>query len=315
MQNTITQDRIVAFIFDEVNDEEQEKIIHAINTDEITRGLYFFEKRKYDIERYLNNEMSIGERLELEELLMNTPLLNEHFVWNNKLNAFLRIETLRKQLDKIHTELYVPKQLKGHDNIGAKLSFKKVDIPVRKPKPQIIKIGKWVAAASIVILLAFSTIHITSNRKTVEDRLYAAYYEPFRNNTNSFFYSTSLIEAKKQYNNKEYGVAWLLIDDLPNSVKIEAEKTLYAGLILMELERYTEAIDKFESLQTDEKQKVIHSISQWYLALCYLKTEKMADAIKLLEQIVEYKGYNHPKAKKIMKKLSCPKPGFTGACH
>ena len=147
-------------------------------------------------------------------------------------------------------------------------------------------------------------IYFTTNQNTLEDRLYIAYYEPFQNNTNSFFNSSSLIEAKKKYNNKEYGVAWLLLESLPNSMTIEAEKTFYAGLTLMELERYSEAIEKFESLRTNEEQTVIHSINHWYLALCFLKTEKRTDAIEILEKIVAYKSYNHSKARKILKKLN-----------
>ncbi len=302
-QIPITNEQLVNFVLNDVNEEEREKITEAINTNSVTKERYLYEKRKYDVERYLDDEMNIGERYEIEELLKINSRLQEHFELNKDVSKFLQT-ALREQLNNIHNEIYDTIHLNEPDRIENEVSSKD-SAPVIKLRPNILSIGKWVAAASIILMVStFGMNYFTSNQYSLEEKMYSKYYEPFQNNTNSFFNSSFFNEAKEKYDNHEYNVAWLLLNNLPNSVTIEAEKTLYTGLTLMELDRYTEAIEKLESLQDYKEQTVQYSISQWYLALCYLNTEKRTDAIEILENIVAYKSYNYSKAKKILKKLN-----------
>ena len=303
MSYSVTKEQIIDFIINDINEEVRINIAESINSDVLTKELYLTEKRKYDVERYLDDKMSIGERCEIEELLKMNESLYEHCELSKDVNEFLKIEAFNEQLNTIHTELYSSDI--NQQKLNHKDSSERHIAPLKKGKYRIPSLGKWVAAASIILFVAtFGMTYFTTNQNSLEERLYNSYYEPFRNNTNSFFNSSSLIEAKKKYNNQEYDIAWLLIENLPNSMTIEAEKTFYAGLTLMELERYTEAINKFKSLQTIEEQIVINSINQWYLALCYLKTERRTDATGILENIVANKSYNHSEAKKILKKLN-----------
>ncbi|HAF27799.1 MAG TPA: hypothetical protein DCG75_02015 [Bacteroidales bacterium] len=303
MPYSVSKELIIDFILNDIDENQRIKITESINTNTLTKELYLSEKRKYDVERYLDDEMGIGERCEIEELLKINESLYEHFELSKDVNEFLKIEAFNEQLNTIHAELFNSKI--NQQKFGHKVSSERHIVPVKKLKYKVLGIGKWVAAASIILFVAtFGMTYFTTNQNSLEERLYDSYYEPFQNNTNSFFNSSSLIEAKKKYNNQEYDIAWLLIENLPNSMTIEAEKTLYAGLTLMELERYTEAINKFKFLQTDEDQTVINSINQWYLALCYLKTERRTDAKDILEKIVANKSYNHSEARKILKKLN-----------
>jgi len=303
MPNSVTKSQIIDFILNNVNEEERIKIIESINTNSLTKELYLSEKRKYDVERYLDDEMSIGERCEIEELLKINESLYEHFELSKDVNEFMKIEAFSEQLNAIHTELYDSDSTE--QELVHKGSSDRHIEPAGKGKYSFLSIGQWVAAASIILFVAlFGINYFATNQNSLEEKLYDSYYEPFQNNTNSFFYSSSLIEAKKKYNNKEYDIAWLLIENLPNSMTIEAEKRFYAGLTLMELERYAEAINKFKALQADEEQTVMNSVNQWYLALCYLKTERREDATAIFKQIVANKSYNYTKAKKILKKLN-----------
>jgi len=304
MQSTITHDQIISFILNDVNEEQRNKITEAINTDSVTKELYLFEKRKYDVERYLDNEMSIGERCEIEELLKTNPRLYDHFDLSKNVNTYLQIEAFKKQLNKIHTELYNSGNSNEPDRIDDEVSLVKDNVPVRKLRHNIFNIGKWVAAASIILMIGFSGVNIyLNNRDSLENRLYAKYYESFQNDTKNYFNSSPILKAKKMYSNNESGDALFILQNIPSSLDIEPEKNLYSGLALMELERYSEAIEKFETLQGNDEMTVL-SISQWYLALCYLTTERRSEAITILEEIVENKSYNHDKTKKILKKLN-----------
>lgn len=317
--NSVTHDEISAFVLNELKGEYLEKIVNAINTNQIIREMYLLEKRQYDVERYLENEMSIGEYCEFEELLTKNPSLKEHFALSKDINVFLNVEAFRNQFDKIHHELYgmecnyeldeKPERLyrsddiKKQDKVSKELPQDKDTVPLKKMKPEIFKIGKWLAAASIVFMIGFSGANMYLNsRNSMEHSLYEKYYELFQNNTKNYYISSPILKARKMYSKKESNDALLILQNTPSSLDIEPEKNLYSGLALMELERYDEAIEKFKAIQNDDEITVL-SISQWYLALCYLAAEKKYKAITILEEIVENKSYKHDKATKILKKL------------
>lgn len=317
--NSITHDQISAFVLNELKGKQREKIVKAINTNEIIREMYLCEKRQYDVERYLDNEMSIEEYCEFEDLLTKKPSLNEYFVLSKDINDFLHVEALRNQFEKIHYELYGMgcnheldendeglyslDQIKKHDKVIEGHRLGKDTVSVKKLKHEIFKIGKWLSAASIVFIIGFSAVHMyLNNRGSVENRLYKKYYELFQNNTKNYFNSSAILKVKNLYSQYESGDALFILQNMPSSLDLEPEKKLYSGLALMELERYTEAIERFKTLQNDDEMTVL-SISQWYLALCYLATEKRYEAVTILEEIVENKSYNYDKATKILKKL------------
>ena len=153
-------------------------------------------------------------------------------------------------------------------------------------------------------MISFSGVNMyLNNRDSLENRLYAKYYELFNNNKNHYYGNSIFLEAKKQYLNKEYNLTLMLLDKLPSSVTIESEKLLYQGLTLMELKRYDEAIEKLEQLQNINTYKPIQSINNWYLSLCYLKTGKNEQAIEQLEKITKTNSNFYDEAKKLLKKL------------
>ena len=57
----VTKEQLVNFILNDVNDEERELIIEAINTNPEIKERYIYEKRINDVGRYINDEMNIGE--------------------------------------------------------------------------------------------------------------------------------------------------------------------------------------------------------------------------------------------------------------
>ena len=294
MAQPINRQMLVDFILGEVSEKQQKRILKEIENDEIIRGWYLQEKRKLDIEKYLDNDMSVGERIELEELLKKDMKLKKDFVLSKDINEFLKIEIFMEQLDEIHKE---------HDDISEELCFDKNNTPVKKLNSKIIKIGKWVAAASIVLFITFSGTKYISNRDSIENRLYAKYYEPFINEEMHYFNSSALSEAKKQYINKEFKVSLMLLENLPNSLTIETEKYMYLGLIYMENENYNDATKSFSYLLDHYDNETVISISEWYLGLCYLKMKKKQEAIELFDMNVKHFGYNYKEASKILEEL------------
>jgi tetratricopeptide (TPR) repeat protein len=304
MQPQIPTTQIISFIFNNVNKDEKRKIAKAINSHEATKAIYRAERKKYYVERYLDREMNMTERQVFEKLLKNDCPLNEHFILSKKINESLQLKKFREQLNKIHIELYGA--VKSTDTVDSKHSPAHNEFDVKKRGHKIIQIGKWVAAASIVIaILSTGLFRILSNEAHFENNPYKAYYKsPIANNNAYFFKSSQFNRTQELFFEKDYEGALAILEDLAQSKPAEQEVFLFYGLTLMELERHSEAIEKFEILLDGNKDlKVIRSITNWYLGLCYVKTGQYQQAVGQFEVIVEHKGYNYKNAKKILKRI------------
>ncbi|NOQ26316.1 MAG: hypothetical protein GQ564_13205 [Bacteroidales bacterium] len=303
-QIPITNEQLVNFIFNDLTEEEHKKISEAINTNPVTKERYLYEKRKHDVERFIDDEMDIGERCEIEELLKINSRLYEHFELNKDVIEFLET-SLKKQINDIHVELYDAIHNDEADRIEDEVRPLKDTAPVIKMNNNVLRIGKWVAAASIIFTIGLSGVNTyLNNRGSLEDRLYANFYSPFINEGDHYFNSSSFCEAKNQYLNKEYNLALMLFENLPNSLIIEAEKQLYLGLTYMEKENYEDAVKHFEYIGKHFDDETNQSITEWYLGLCYLKTGRKSDALEIFNKLVKHTGHNCKEAHKIIQKLN-----------
>jgi tetratricopeptide (TPR) repeat protein len=278
---------LIDFILDDVSEKQHKCIIEEIKNNESVRSRYLTEKRKIDAERYLSDEMFLGERIEFEDLLENDSNLKKHFELSEDINFAINIMGLTEALEEVMEE----EETKAIVKRKGLLSDNKIFV-------------RWLAAASILFLLTFgSSLYWFSDRDTVENRLYAKYYEPYSKTGTHFFNSSTLDEAKEQYKSKNYNLALMLLETLPDAMTIENEKILFSGLTFMELERYEKAIKEFKNLQLSNGNETSMIIADWYVGLCYLKTGDKAKAIKYFEKNVAHNGYNSNQAKKILKKL------------
>lgn len=279
---------LIDFILDDVSEKQHKSIVEEIKTNETIRSRYLTEKRKIDAERYLFDEMYLGERIEFEDLLKNDSKLKKHFELSEDINFAINIMGITEVLEE------VMEQEESMASIKRKIVL-----------PRIIKFNKLFTVAAVMILfLSFgSTMCWISNENTVENRLFARYYEPYSKMGTHFFNSSKLDEAKEQYKSKNYNLALMLLETLPDAMTIENEKILFSGLTFMELERYDKAIKEFKNLQSSNGNGTSTIIADWYVGLCYLKTGDKAEAIKYFEKNVTHNGYNNKQAKKILKKL------------
>ncbi|NOQ27608.1 MAG: hypothetical protein GQ564_19775 [Bacteroidales bacterium] len=300
----ITKEQLVNFVLNNVSEAEHKRISEAINTNSVIKERYLLEKRKYDVERYFENEVTIAEHCEIEELLESNTRLQMHFELIKDLNKFLQ-KGFKEQLNNIHDEIYDAFRNNEVSRKDDEVSFKDT-VPLIEMKFNMRRIGKWVAAASIIILMGLGGVNIyLNNMVSLENRLYAKYFEPFNNDDDHYYSNSVLFDAKKRYSNKEYDLVLSLLDDFSTSVTIEFEKVLYQGLALMELKRYDEAIEKLKQNENNNKYKLTQSVNNWYLSLCYLKTGKKELAIEHLEKITDFKESPnfYDEANELLKKL------------
>ncbi|NOQ28133.1 MAG: tetratricopeptide repeat protein, partial [Bacteroidales bacterium] len=206
--------------------------------------------------------------------------------------------------NNIHDELYDTDHNNELGRIEDELSSKEITLEI-KLKPSILRIGKWVAAASIILLMGLSGGNIyLNNRGSIENRLYASYYEPYAQMSAHLFNSSKLSEAKRLYGKGEYATSLLLLDNLPEVLLVQNEKYIYSGMALIELNRHKEAIGMFTKLHSSAGNETDVLIGYWYTGLCYLKIGDTKNAIKYFKTIITNNGYNYEQAKDILEKLS-----------
>ena len=70
----------------------------------------------------------------------------------------------------------------------------------------------------------------------------------------------------------------------------------------MEINEYGEANKKFNKI-IDHKANAFIESAQWYLGLCYLRTEKSEKAKDIFSSIANSRSYYNKDARRILKKM------------
>lgn len=294
MTLSVNRNKIIAFIFNTLSPDESTIVIDAIISNEDLEKIYEEEKSKIFTHRYIDNEFSPYEHIEFGNMLKKDKQVSKDIELHKEINLFLECNALREKLEDIGKSFSKEKH---------KTHFLENEIPTLiKTK----KLKKWLVAASIGAILTFGGVvsYHFQIRDTLENRLYATYYEPFNKNDKYVLNSSILNLAQQKYLNGEYINAMLLFQELPVSLTIEAEKYLYIGLSLMELEQYEDAIKNFENVIQCRNNKEYIPQTMWYKGLCYLKTGDKEKAVSIFTKISKYNKGKYKEAKKILKKLS-----------
>lgn len=291
MTRPINKDKIIDFIFDDLPLEEVSLVADAIISNENLKKTYEEEKEKILTHCYVDNALSPDKRIEFEDKLKADNQLFKEVQLQKEINNSIENLNLKETLDEAY-ESYISQKEHSIYTTARTYSIN-------------INLKNWLIAASIALLFIVGggiTYHFQT-RDSLENRLYASYYEPFNKIDNYVTNSSGLNLAQQKYLDGEYMNAFLLFQKLPVSLTIENDKHFYIGLSLMELEQYKEAIISFE--QITKSQEGIGYLPQilWYKGLCYLKTGEREKAIDIFNTIVTYNDCNYKKAKKILKKL------------
>lgn len=292
MDKSINKDKIIDFIFDDLPLEEVSLIADAIISNENLKKTYEEEKTKILTHCYVDNALSSDKQTEFEDRLKTDNQLQKDVLLQKKINHTIESFNLNNILDKAYERNLHQKE----HSISSTSRMYSIDINLKN----------WLVAASIALLfiLGGSITYRFQTRDSLENRLYASYYEPFNKVDNYVTNSSGLNLAQQKYLKGDYMSAFLLFDKLPASLTIESEKHFYKGLSLMELERFDKAIENFEYLFECEDYFEGTPQVYWYMALCHLKLGNKQKTIELLETIAKSNGYNYKKAKQMLKKLA-----------
>lgn len=230
-------------------------------------------------ESYLNNQMLPEERKALEEKLQNDADIKEKFEiyqnWTNYLENKFDSETtaFKENLKSISKENFAEKEVKKSKVIAFKPFY-------------------YAVAASVV--LALGTWFMMQG--TPE-------YGDFNQHENAFFVERSvgdanLNEAQKAFNDKDYKKTVAAFEKIQNLTNPELQ--YFYAIALIETNDYTKAEILLNTIKSGSS--VYKEKATWYLALSYLKQNKLEECKIYLNQI-SADAEDYEKAQKLLKKI------------
>lgn len=241
----------------------------------------------YFIERYNTGEMDTMEKnWFMKELEGNTMLQKE-------------VE-LRKRVDD---------SLIRHDLIDLRNKLASLE-KTRKAKVNATD-GKKSAiirfAASMAILMLLGTMYyLISQGSGKVDKIYEANFTPYIYSgvprTATADIDISFKSAMDLYNNGDYRAAASALTGYLNRNPEKTEAFFILGVSEMGNNNFDNAIKIFRSLCENES-NIYLDHSQWYLALCYIKTEKYSLAADDLQAIINSGNIYRSKARKVLRKI------------
>ena len=241
----------------------------------------------YFIERYNAGEMDEAEK--------------EWFGKELQKNEKLRKEVeLRSRTDDV---------LKNHDMMNLRNKLNAIEKQRREPVPMK-KPGRALNtryAAAIAGLVIIGSIILLSSRKMSNDEILSKYYKPYE------LVSTSRSdESGSAPDYYKLAVEFYNIHDFRNAAKYfsmvlesdpeNMQTELLNGISNFENQDYPAAKGSFFRVISDNNNFYIDH-AQWYLALCYLKTDEPEKAVEQLAIIEKSKTIYRKEARKIIRSL------------
>ena len=240
------------------------------------------------IEKYLMNDMSVGEQKEFERLLSTDADLKKEFLFRKEINeAILEddIMNLRNNLEEITEE----------DNKHNLYLF----IQNRRKLLTI--------AATIIILISVSVTLLFPFRKSPE-QLFLSYYKTYpafaniRSSENNNESEINLEKAFSFYENNDYIQASDYFVKVLNKDSNNAMAQFYLSVCELENKNLIDSEEYLINLIL-KKDHIFWEQAHWYLAMVYLKQSKTENAKSIFEDIIEENVVYETKAKRIIRLL------------
>lgn len=242
------------------------------------------------IDRYFDNSLTPKEQFLFNELLENDEEFKNEFIFQKDLKKVVALsqrEELKSTLQQFE------KEVKPNSKWGM------------LPK-------KWLAAASISIVVTLGVWSLKSSYFPSNEAIYTEYFQPCRNTIQPIVRGESLntIEYKAfaAYESRDYHKAINLFNSVNNHQ--EAYINYYKALSFLALDKAPEAIDLLLPIANSHnlkgKSENFNTKAEWYLALAYIKNEENKKAVTQLNLITEQplKTFKKNEAQEILNYLN-----------
>jgi tetratricopeptide (TPR) repeat protein len=240
----------------------------------------------YFIERYNAGEMNEAERAWFEkELISNPDLRNE-------------VE-LRRHTDKILENQTI---IQLRNKLALIESSRSVPDPVSHPSKRLTM--KY--AAIIAGLILIGSLVILSRKPLSGDEVLAKVYTPYEVTESSRSIqaasNSDYTKAIEYYNVHDYRNAAMYFSKVIENDPRNMELTMLYGVSNFEESNYPEAERSFKKVSENDNSLYVED-AEWYLALCYLKTDEKAKAVDQFTSIKNSGGIYRKNARKILRRI------------
>jgi len=152
------------------------------------------------------------------------------------------------------------------------------------------------AAAAVAVLLWVSPL-----REIFQSDPYGEFFTHLsRDNANL---SNEAVDGKKAYDERDYKAAYpALLAEVETGG--DSLNLIYASVAAIGSQQAEQAISILKPLAEDESWYLYHDEIQWYLALAYLKIGAQAEAITLLQNLIETKSAYETEAKNLLAQIN-----------
>lgn len=242
------------------------------------------------IDRYMNGEMEKEELNWFEGEIINDKTLAAEIKLQYEIGSSILDEEemdLRAQLVRIEQEV-IPKKVRF-------VQFKNFNK------------GAAAAVASILLLLAVAAwLLLSHGAPKSNDQLFARYYEPYRSlasvRSGDLIVDNIITSAMQKYEQGDFSTALSLFEQVLVTDSKDATSRFYQGISFMETQKYQNAGNSFHTV-IDHRDNLFLEQAQWYLGLCYLKTDETEKAKDQFNRIASIKGHYSKNANKILRAL------------
>jgi predicted Zn-dependent protease len=241
----------------------------------------------YFIERYNAGEMSDAEK--------------QWFLKELKGNEKLRQEVaLRRRTDEILNNQNVISLRNKLSSIEKKRKEAEKTVPNKRKTVYI----RYAAAIAALVIIGSLALFQGKNLKSEDilNRYYKAYEPPTGQRSAKSGTDADFTLALEFYNTHDYDKAAVLFNKVLENKPNDMQTLLLQGVSNFEEKRYPEAKQSFGKV-IDDKDNLYIDQAQWYLALCYLKTNETDKAKQLFRIIGKEDGIYKNDASKILKGL------------
>lgn len=234
------------------------------------------------IVKYVQGRLSKSDEREFDQLIKTDP-------------AF------KKEVE-FHKNLKIVTEAEDDDQFRQLLTDFENEVSPEKIKTKNFP-AKWLVAASIAVLLVLSYLFIFNQNLTPQE-LFTTSFEPYPNvvapNIRSSAEDNPKKDAFEAYEIADYEKAAQMFPMLYEETG-DSYYLFYTANALIELNRAAEAIPLLqEHFKTKDR---LSDKSHWYLAMAYLQTDDVQNAIIMLQKVVDGNEYDVEKAKDLLKSL------------
>jgi hypothetical protein len=241
----------------------------------------------YFIERYNAGEMDEAEKQWFRKELMDNEKLRKEVELRSQTDTVLKnqdLMNLRSKLNSIEKLRKAP--------ISAKKSTRAVNIRY---------------AAVIAGFILIGSIALLSRRKLSNEEILSQYYKPYEaaasSRSGELARNTDFDLALDYYNIHDYRNAAIYFSKVLENEPGNMHSQLLNGISNFENHNYPAAEGSFSKVIADNNNYYIDH-AQWYLALCYIRTEERAKAVEQLAIIEKSKTIYRKDARKILKSMN-----------